>query len=39
MKVATFNANSIRSRLPILCDWLRVHQPDVVGIQETKGLG
>ena len=36
MKVATFNANSIRSRLPILCDWLRVHQPDVVGIQETK---
>jgi exodeoxyribonuclease-3 len=36
MKVATFNANSIRSRLPILCDWLTEHQPDVVGIQETK---
>ena len=22
MKIATFNANSIRSRLPILLDWL-----------------
>ena len=27
MKVATFNANSIRSRLPILCDWLRCISP------------
>lgn len=36
MKIATFNANSIRSRLPILLDWLRTHQPDIVGIQETK---
>lgn len=36
MKIATFNANSIRSRLPILCDWLVKHEPDVVGVQETK---
>ncbi|WP_372807097.1 exodeoxyribonuclease III [Pontiella sp.] len=36
MKIATFNANSIRSRLPILLDWLAAHQPDVLGIQETK---
>ncbi len=36
MKIATFNANSIRSRLPILCDWLEKHGPDVVGVQETK---
>lgn len=36
MKIATFNANSIRSRLPILLQWLEDHQPDVLGIQETK---
>ena len=36
MKIATFNANSIRSRLPILLEWLELHQPDVLGIQETK---
>ncbi len=36
MKVATFNVNSIRARLPILTGWLEFHQPDIVGIQETK---
>jgi exodeoxyribonuclease-3 len=36
MKIATFNANSIRSRLPILLQWLEDHEPDVLGIQETK---
>lgn len=36
MKIATFNANSIRSRLPIILQWLEDHQPDVLGIQETK---
>ena len=36
MKVATFNANSIRSRLPIICDWITMHDPDILGIQETK---
>ena len=36
MKIATFNANSIRSRLPIILQWLEEHQPDVLGIQETK---
>ena len=36
MKIATFNANSIRSRLPILLSWLEQHRPDVLGIQETK---
>jgi exodeoxyribonuclease-3 len=34
--VATFNANSIRSRLPIVLDWLAAHRPDVLGLQETK---
>jgi len=36
VKIATFNANSIRSRMPILARWLAAQQPDVVCIQETK---
>lgn len=36
MKIATFNANSIRVRLPILQDWIATHEPDVLAIQETK---
>lgn len=36
MKIATFNANSIRSRLPAIIAWLTRHQPDVLALQETK---
>ncbi len=36
MRIATFNANSIRARLPILLDWLAAHAPDILAIQETK---
>jgi len=36
MKIATFNANSIRMRLPIILDWLAENEPDVLAIQETK---
>ena len=36
MKIATWNVNSIRRRLPILLDWLARHQPDVLCLQETK---
>ncbi|MDB4444199.1 exodeoxyribonuclease III [bacterium] len=36
LKVATFNTNSIRARLPIITDWLDNAQPDVLFIQETK---
>ncbi len=36
MRIATFNANSIRARLDTVTDWLRVHQPDVLCLQETK---
>ena len=36
MKVATFNANSIRSRTNIVSDWLAENKPDVLAIQETK---
>ncbi len=34
--VATYNCNSIRSRLPLVLDWLREHRPDVLCLQETK---
>ncbi len=36
MKIATFNANSIRARQDIVLDWLRQHEPDVLCVQETK---
>jgi len=36
LKVATFNANSIRSRLALILDWLRREAPDVLCVQETK---
>jgi len=35
-KIATYNVNSIRARLPVLLDWLKREQPDVVALQETK---
>ncbi len=36
MKVATYNVNSVRRRLPIVLDWLTNHKPDVMCLQETK---
>lgn len=36
MKIATFNINGIRSRLPRLLDWLAREAPDVVCLQELK---
>jgi len=36
MKVATFNANGIRARLPVVRKWLENEAPDVLCLQETK---
>ena len=36
MKIATYNVNSLRSRLHIILPWLREHRPDVLCLQETK---
>jgi exodeoxyribonuclease-3 len=36
MKIATYNVNSIRQRLPLVLDWLAEHRPDVMCLQETK---
>lgn len=36
MKIATWNVNSLRVRLPQVLDWLAAEKPDVLAIQETK---
>lgn len=36
MKVASYNVNSLRVRLPVVLRWLGEHQPDVLCVQETK---
>ena len=36
MKIASFNINNVRRRLPNLLDWLRRAKPDVVCLQELK---
>ena len=36
MKIATWNVNSLRVRLPHVLQWLAAAQPDVLAIQETK---
>jgi exodeoxyribonuclease III len=36
MKIATWNVNSIRARLPRVLAWLERRKPDLVCVQETK---
>ena len=36
MKIATWNVNSLKVRLPHLLDWLAEQQPDALCLQETK---
>ena len=36
MRVATWNVNSLKVRLPQVLEWLKAHQPDVLCLQETK---
>lgn len=36
MKIATWNVNSLRVRLPHVLHWLEREQPDVLALQETK---
>jgi len=36
MKIASWNVNSVRARLPNILDWLRVSEPDVLLMQEIK---
>ncbi|MCX7183267.1 MAG: exodeoxyribonuclease III [Nitrosospira sp.] len=36
MRLATWNVNSLKVRLPQVLNWLAVNQPDVLCLQETK---
>lgn len=36
MKIATWNVNSLRARLPHVLRWLEANQPDALALQETK---
>ena len=36
MRIATWNVNSVRARLPRIVPWLAEHKPDVVMLQEIK---
>ena len=36
IKIATWNVNSLKARLPHLLDWLKAATPDIVLLQETK---
>src|SRR5919109_5649151 len=36
VRIATWNVNSIKQRVPRLLPWLDQRQPDVVCLQETK---
>ncbi|MGB7540393.1 MAG: exodeoxyribonuclease III [Burkholderiales bacterium] len=36
MRLATWNVNSLKVRLPHLLDWLAKHEPDALCLQETK---
>lgn len=38
MKIATFNINGIKARLPALLDWLDEARPDVALLQELKSM-
>lgn len=36
LKIATWNVNSLRMRLPQVLDWLEREKPDMLGLQEIK---
>lgn len=36
MRIASWNVNSLKVRLPQVLDWLAANSPDVLGLQETK---
>lgn len=38
MKIASWNVNSLRVRLPHVLDWLATEQPELLGLQETKTI-
>ncbi len=37
LKLATYNINGIRTRLPVLLEWLAKETPDIACLQELQG--
>lgn len=38
MIISTWNVNSLKSRLPLVIEWLKYEKPDILMLQEIKGL-
>ena len=38
MKIATWNVNSVKARIPRVLEFLHTHRPDVLCLQETKTM-
>jgi exodeoxyribonuclease-3 len=38
MRIATWNINGVKARLPILLQWLKQEKPDIVCLQEIKSV-
>lgn len=38
LRIATFNVNGMRARLPNLLAWLEREQPDIACLQELKSV-
>ncbi len=38
MKIVTWNVNSVRTRKPLVLEWVKANKPDVLLLQETKCL-
>ncbi len=38
MRIASFNINGVKARLPVLLDWLRTSAPDIACLQEIKSI-
>ena len=38
MRIASWNVNSLRVRLPHVLDWINEQKPDVLGLQEIKSI-
>ena len=36
MRIATYNANGVNGRLPVLLRWLEQAEPDIICLQELK---
>jgi exodeoxyribonuclease-3 len=36
VKIASFNVNGIRARMPVILDWIERESPDILCMQETK---